>query len=58
VGATHGQVDGLHLWADGGDPPSGGIIPYRGDGKIRQKLLKMDLIEAVIWLAPDLFYGT
>ena len=28
------------------------------EGKIRRKLLEMDLIEAVIGLAPNLFYGT
>lgn len=35
-------------------------ILFRGgaEGKIRQKLLEQDLIEAVIGLAPNLFYGT
>jgi type I restriction enzyme M protein len=28
------------------------------EGSIRQKLLEMDLVEAVIGLAPNLFYGT
>ena len=28
------------------------------EGDIRQKLLEMDLIEAVLGLAPNLFYGT
>ncbi|MCB0033404.1 MAG: N-6 DNA methylase, partial [Anaerolineales bacterium] len=33
---------------------------FRGgaEGDIRQKLLEMDLVEAVIGLAPNLFYGT
>jgi len=32
--------------------------PRTGGGKIRAALLKEDLIEAVIGLAPNLFYGT
>lgn len=28
------------------------------EGGVRQKLLEMDLVEAVIGLAPNLFYGT
>jgi type I restriction enzyme M protein len=36
----------------------GRAVPQRAEGSIRQKLLEMDLVEAVIGLAPNLFYGT
>jgi type I restriction enzyme M protein len=38
--------------------PQGALFRGGIEGKIRQKLLEMDLIEAVIGLAPNLFYGT
>jgi len=38
--------------------PQGALFRKGSEGKIRQKLLEMDLIEAVIGLAPNLFYGT
>jgi type I restriction enzyme M protein len=38
--------------------PQGALFRKGEEGKIRQKLLEMDLIEAVIGLAPNLFYGT
>jgi len=38
--------------------PQGALFRGGAEGKIRQKLLEMDLIEAVIGLAPNLFYGT
>jgi type I restriction enzyme M protein len=38
--------------------PQGALFRGGVEGKIRQKLLEMDLIEAVIGLAPNLFYGT
>ena len=38
--------------------PQGALFRKGAEGKIRQKLLEMDLIEAVIGLAPNLFYGT
>ena len=38
--------------------PQGALFRKGVEGKIRQKLLEMDLIEAVIGLAPNLFYGT
>ncbi|MDP8299187.1 MAG: class I SAM-dependent DNA methyltransferase [Candidatus Tantalella remota] len=38
-------------------PP--GVLFRKGkEGKIREQLLKMDLIEAVIGLGPNIFYGT
>ena len=38
--------------------PQGALFNKGAEGAIRQKLLEMDLIEAVIGLAPNLFYGT
>lgn len=38
--------------------PQGALFRKGAEGEIRQKLLEMDLIEAVIGLAPNLFYGT
>jgi type I restriction enzyme M protein len=38
--------------------PQGALFRKGVEGQIRQKLLQMDLVEAVIGLAPNLFYGT
>lgn len=38
--------------------PQGALFRKGAEGKIRRKLLEMDLVEAVIGLAPNLFYGT
>ena len=38
--------------------PHGALFRKAAEGKIRTALLKEDLIEAVIGLAPNLFYGT
>ena len=38
--------------------PQGALFRKAAEGKIRTALLKEDLIEAVIGLAPNLFYGT
>lgn len=38
--------------------PQGALFRGGAEGKIRQHLLEADLIEAVIGLAPNLFYGT
>ena len=38
--------------------PQGALFRKGAEGEIRQKLLEMDLVEAVIGLAPNLFYGT
>ena len=38
--------------------PQGALFRKGAEGTIRQKLLAMDLVEAVIGLAPNLFYGT
>lgn len=38
--------------------PQGALFRKGVEGEIRRKLLEMDLIEAVIGLAPNLFYGT
>ena len=38
--------------------PHGALFRMGAEGKIRTKLLSMDVIEAVIGLGPNLFYGT
>lgn len=38
--------------------PQGALFRQGAEGKIRQAFLDADLIEAVIGLAPNLFYGT
>ena len=38
--------------------PQGALFRKSTEGKIREALLKEDMIEAVIGLAPNLFYGT
>ncbi len=38
--------------------PQGALFRGGAEGKIRRKLLELDRIEAVIGLAPNLFYGT
>jgi len=38
--------------------PQGALFRGGVEGKIRRRLLELDLIEAVIGLAPNLFYGT
>ncbi len=38
--------------------PQGALFRKGVEGDIRQKLLQMDLVEAAIGLAPNLFYGT
>jgi type I restriction enzyme M protein len=38
--------------------PRGALFRMGKEGTIRQKLLQMDILEAVIGLGPNLFYGT
>jgi type I restriction enzyme M protein len=38
--------------------PQGALFRMAAEGKIRKKLLEEDLVECVIGLAPNLFYGT
>ena len=38
--------------------PQGALFRGNEEGRIRRKLLEADLVEAVIGLAPNLFYGT
>ena len=38
--------------------PQGALFRKSAEGKIRTALLQADLVEAVIGLAPNLFYGT
>lgn len=38
--------------------PHGALFRAGAEGKIRSKVLDMDLVEAVIGLGPNLFYGT
>jgi type I restriction enzyme M protein len=38
--------------------PQGALFRAASEGKIREKILRSDKVEAVIGLAPNLFYGT
>ena len=38
--------------------PHGALFRMGAEGRIRQKILMMDVLEAVIGLGPNLFYGT
>jgi type I restriction enzyme M protein len=38
--------------------PHGALFRMASEGKIRRKILEMDMLEAVIGLGPNLFYGT
>ena len=38
--------------------PHGALFRMGAEGKIRRKILEMDMLEAVIGLGPNLFYGT
>ncbi|HEY1192450.1 MAG TPA: class I SAM-dependent DNA methyltransferase [Gemmata sp.] len=38
--------------------PHGALFRMAAEGKIRKKILEMDVLEAVIGLGPNLFYGT
>lgn len=38
--------------------PHGALFRMGAEGKIRQKILGMDILDAVIGLGPNLFYGT
>jgi type I restriction enzyme M protein len=38
--------------------PHGVLFRMGAEGRIRQKLLEMDLLDAIIGLGPNLFYGT
>jgi type I restriction enzyme M protein len=38
--------------------PQGALLRRGAEGRIRRALLEMDLIDAVIGLAPNLFFGT
>jgi type I restriction enzyme M protein len=38
--------------------PHGALFRMGKEGEIRKKILQMDLLEAVIGLGPNLFYGT
>lgn len=38
--------------------PHGSLFRMGAEGKIRQKLLGMDILDAIIGLGPNLFYGT
>lgn len=38
--------------------PHGALFRMGAEGKIREKLLSMDILDAVIGLGPNLFYGT
>ena len=38
--------------------PRGGFFRAGAEGKIRKKLIEMDIIDSIIGLGPNLFYGT
>src|SRR5690606_29945620 len=38
--------------------PHGALFRKNAEGKIRKKLIEQDLLEAVIGLGPNIFYGT
>lgn len=38
--------------------PHGALFRMNSEGRIREKILKMDILEAIIGLGPNLFYGT
>jgi len=38
--------------------PHGALFRKGKEGKIREQLLKMDIVEAIIGLGPNIFYGT
>ncbi|SVD61496.1 uncharacterized protein METZ01_LOCUS414350, partial [marine metagenome] len=38
--------------------PHGGLFRAGAEGKIRKKLIEMDIIDSIIGLGPNLFYGT
>ena len=57
LGSAHGRVDGRAHRPDG-ECCRKGAVPKSAEGRIRQALLEEDLIEAVIGLAPNVFYGT
>ena len=38
--------------------PHGALFRMGAEGRIRQKILEMDILDAVIGLGPNLFYGT
>ena len=38
--------------------PHGALFRKGAEGRIREELLKQDLLEAVIGLGPNIFYGT
>jgi type I restriction enzyme M protein len=56
LGAAHGHFDGSADRPHG--LPQGALFRKDADGRIRRALVEHDLIEAVIGLAPNIFYGT
>ena len=53
---AHAQVDGAGRMAV--VLPHGALFRMGKEGAIRKKILDMDVLEAVIGLGPNLFYGT
>ena len=58
LGAAHDQVHGARDRPYGGGPAARRALPNGQGRHDPQKLLEMDLLEAVIGLGPNLFYGT
>ena len=55
--STWWGVDGAGQRTHGGCLAAGSLVPRRREGENLQVLLQQDLIETVIDLAPNLFYG-
>ena len=59
LGAAHGQVDGAEDRPHGRRAAAGRAVPHgRGRQRFGRSFFGMDLLEAVIGLGPNLFYGT
>ena len=58
MGPAPDQVHGARQRANGSGLTARSIVRMGKEGEIRQKIFQMDLIEAVIGLEPNLFYGT
>ena len=57
MGAAHGEIHEQHWPYDSSIAPRC-IIRKGAEGEIREELLAQDMLEAVIGLGPNVFYGT
>ena len=58
LGAAHGHLAGPKTGRVAVVLPQGALFRQGAEARIRKHILKTDLVEAVIGLAPNLFYGT